>query len=297
MRIMLALATLVLAAPMATAADPAVDAACRLERSWFGWDEGCEELRDPQRVGDAAACPAASTECPALLDLHLESGWGRYYLSLAPPGVFRESNGCDGLQTNASACAAADARADPRRDLPWGFQHDPLFATTPRFACVLERTARPDAVVCRALADEQGAYQRLGCSADRAFAQPGVCEPLPVGERDLLPPACVVERELAGASPACSLVDEAARAMNVGFCGALHFVAGPHSRSPCGALAALAHETGTYYVGWGPLGLRVESNGCAGLQQEPTDCDGDGQTDAADRPMWPSDVRRLLGLP
>ena len=117
MRTLLLLAALSLAVPTARA-DP-VGPACELEEFLLGWDEACAELRDPTRVVGAAGCIWTDAECAPLADVEFEGDWGTYYVSAAPPGVFRETNGCAGFQAADGPCGPGDEPADPQRVIPW----------------------------------------------------------------------------------------------------------------------------------------------------------------------------------
>lgn len=108
-----------LAIPTAMA-DPATDLACSVEAFLTDTAEACAELRDPARAANAAACAATTGECEPMLDVALEDGWGTYYVSLSPPGVFRETNGCAGFQADATECGDADAFVQPLHIVPHG---------------------------------------------------------------------------------------------------------------------------------------------------------------------------------
>ena len=116
MRILLLLAALPIALPTAKA-DPLAPA-CEIEEFMLGWSEACDELRDPTRVVYATSCIWTDAECAPLLDVEFAGEWGTYYVSVAPPGVFRETNGCAGFQGWESPCGPADEPVDPRRLIP-----------------------------------------------------------------------------------------------------------------------------------------------------------------------------------
>lgn len=112
----LVLMTMLIVPP--AAADPAADLACSVEGFLTETAEACTEIRDPTRAATAALCAATTGQCEPPLDVSLKNGWGTYYFSLSPPGVYRETNGCAGFQPHASACGEADAFLQPLRVIP-----------------------------------------------------------------------------------------------------------------------------------------------------------------------------------
>lgn len=94
--------------------------------------------------------------------------------------------------------------------------------------------------------------------------------------------ACATEEFLAGTDEACGELRDPFRAGNAIGCHVIWFFAEhePGAVSPCGPFADVETEWGTWYVDWAPY---EETNGCDGLQRVPTDCDGDGEPEPADR--------------
>lgn len=73
----------------------------------------------------------------------------------------------------------------------------------------------------------------------------------------------------------------AVEAYEAAYCGLEEFLA-PEGSEPCPAVMQVDLGGETHYVATGAPGIFRESNGCAGLQQETADCDGDGRANESD---------------
>lgn len=92
---------------------------------------------------------------------------------------------------------------------------------------------------------------------------------------------CASEDFLTGTHEACDEWRSPARAYHATSCRASWVVA-HHEHGEeygCDALADAETNWGTYYLDPAPY---TETNGCEGLQREPSDCDGDGDIEPRD---------------